>query len=277
MLKVLKAKEKHSDTARYSNKRAVTKAKKKVIYPDSDGKPMAENTLQYEWIVKIKENLEMMFENNSDVFIAGDLLWYPVEGDNKTCVGPDVLVALGRPKGYRGSYRTWEEANISPQVVFEILSPSNSQTEMKNKLKFYERYGVEEYYEYDPDKFKLKGWIRTGNNLLPIVEMQGWISPKMGIRFEIKENDLTIRKPDEEPFLSMLEVNRLRKTAEEDRKKAEEMRKKAEEEKLIAQKQAEEEIRIAQKQAEEEKRRADKEREQVEFLTAKLRELGIEL
>ncbi len=25
-----------------------------IVYPDSDGKPMAENTLQWSWIVKIK-------------------------------------------------------------------------------------------------------------------------------------------------------------------------------------------------------------------------------
>ena len=30
-------------------------------YPDSDGQPMAENTEQYEWIVKIKETLEILF------------------------------------------------------------------------------------------------------------------------------------------------------------------------------------------------------------------------
>lgn len=30
-------------------------------WPDSDGKPMAENTEQYQWLVKIKENLEILF------------------------------------------------------------------------------------------------------------------------------------------------------------------------------------------------------------------------
>ena len=29
-----------------------------LIYPDSDGQPMADNTLQFRWIVLIKENLE---------------------------------------------------------------------------------------------------------------------------------------------------------------------------------------------------------------------------
>ncbi|MFM6052620.1 MAG: Uma2 family endonuclease, partial [Sphaerospermopsis kisseleviana] len=29
-----------------------------VVYPESDGEPMADNTKQFTWIVKIKENLE---------------------------------------------------------------------------------------------------------------------------------------------------------------------------------------------------------------------------
>jgi hypothetical protein len=30
-------------------------------YPESDGQPMADNTEQYDWMVKIKENLEILF------------------------------------------------------------------------------------------------------------------------------------------------------------------------------------------------------------------------
>ena len=80
-----------------------------IIYPDSDGQPMAENTLQFQWIVTIKEGLERVFRHRSDVFVAGDLLWYPEEGRPDICTAPDALVAFGRPKGYRGSYKQWEE------------------------------------------------------------------------------------------------------------------------------------------------------------------------
>jgi Uma2 family endonuclease len=75
------------------------------------------------------------------VFVAGDLLWYPVEGNNKIRNAPDVMVAFGRPKGDRGSYMQWKEENIAPQVVFEILSPGNTLTEMNKKQVFYDRYG----------------------------------------------------------------------------------------------------------------------------------------
>src|SRR6185437_6088363 len=100
-------------------------SKQVVVYPDTDGEPMAENTLQFEWIVTIKEGLERAFRDDPNVFVAGDLFWYPVEGNNTKRMAPDVLVAVGRPKGHRSSYMQWLEGGIAPQVVFEILSPGN--------------------------------------------------------------------------------------------------------------------------------------------------------
>ena len=133
-----------------------------IIYPDSDGQPMAENTQQYEWIVTIKGNLDIHFLDRSDVFVAGDLLWYPVEGDPKIRTAPDTMVVFGRPKGHRGSYRQWEEGGIAPQVVFEILSPGNRPGKMGEKFQFYDRFGVEEYYIYDPDTNELGGFQPRG-------------------------------------------------------------------------------------------------------------------
>ncbi len=104
-------------------------ARPEVVYPGSDGKPMADNTLQYEWIVTIKGGLDVLFRNDPDVFVAGDLLWYSIQGDNRTRLAPDALVAFGRPKGYRGSYQQWQEDGIAPQVVFEVVSPGNSRAE----------------------------------------------------------------------------------------------------------------------------------------------------
>jgi Uma2 family endonuclease len=123
-----------------------------IIYPDCDGQTISANTLQFSWIIKIKENLEILFANYPDVFVAGDLLWYPVEGSNTIRRAPDAMVAFGRPTGYRRSYQQWLENNIAPQVVFEILSPGNRLAEMTAKFEFYDRHGAEEYYIYDPDQ-----------------------------------------------------------------------------------------------------------------------------
>jgi len=67
--------------------------------------PMAENTEQYTKLTTIKGNIEYLFKPDPNVFIAGDLFWYPVEGHNDIVYAPDVLVAFGRPKGKRGSYK----------------------------------------------------------------------------------------------------------------------------------------------------------------------------
>lgn len=219
-------------------------------YPDSDGQPMADNTKQFRWIVVIKENLERLFVNDANVFIAGDLLWYPVEGNPKLRQAPDVMVVFGRPKGDRGSYRQWLEDDIAPQVVFEILSPGNRSGEMLRKLNFYQKYGVEEYYIYDPDDNQLTGFERSAKALHLVSEIQGWVSPALGIRFELTEGMLEIYRPDGEQFLTYVELGELLE--------------------------AERQLRQAEQQqlaAERELRQADQQR--IQALEKKLRELGI--
>lgn len=196
-----------------------------VIYPESDGKPMADNTRQFRWIQVVQQNVEWLFANDPNVFIAGDLLWYPVEGNNKIRQAPDVMVVFGRPKGDRGSYLQWREDNIAPQVVFEILSPGNTQTEMNKKLLFYDRYGVEEYYIYDPDKNDMSGWLRSGDRLDVIEQVDNWVSPRLGIRFDMSGQELQIYRPDGERFASYVEISQRLQQAEE---RAEQERQRAE-------------------------------------------------
>jgi Uma2 family endonuclease len=201
----------------------VQQLKPDIIYPDSDGQPMADNTQQFRWIVTIKENLEILFASRDDVFVAGDLLWYPVpvQGNDKIRQAPDILVVFGRPKGDRGSYKQWEENNIPPQVVFEILSPSNRTKEMLNKFFFYQRYRVEEYYIYNPNTIDLTGLIRSEAGKLEIIEeIDGWVSPRLGIRFEITENSLEIYRPDGQKFLTFVELDQLQKKEREQKEAA---------------------------------------------------------
>lgn len=222
-----------------------------VIYPDSDGQPMADNTKQFRWIVAIQQNLEWLFADNPNVFVAGDLLWYPVEGDNKTRVAPDVMVILGRPKGDRGSYKQWEEENIPPQVAFEILSPGNTKAEMNRKLLFYDRFGVEEYYVYDPDRHELSGWLRQEGFLDIIESMTDWVSPALQINFNLSTDELQIFRPDGQRFLSYVEIAQ---RAEEERQRAEEEHQRADKE---------------HQRAEDAEARANR-------LAARLREMGID-
>src|SRR5262245_25837669 len=83
-----------------------------IVYPESDGLPMADNTRQFRWIFVLAGNLAGMYRDQGNVFVGGNLFWYPVEGHPEIRLAPDVLVVFGRPKGERGSYRQWEEANL---------------------------------------------------------------------------------------------------------------------------------------------------------------------
>ncbi|NJL54211.1 Uma2 family endonuclease [bacterium] len=239
---------------------APVQAERAIRYPESDGQPMADNTLQFQWIVLIKENLATLFHEREDVFVAGDLLWYPVEGQPKICRAPDTMVVLGRPKGYRGSYKQWEEDDLAPQVVFEVRSPANSFKEMLDKLAFYETYGVEEYYTYDPDPERndLTGFQRQEERLHLIDEMNGWTSPRLGIRFDTSGKELRIFAPDGTPFRSHEEIEHERKAEQAARQQAEQER---------------DAERAARQQAEQRAIRAEQERE---HLMARLRELGVD-
>lgn len=150
--------------------------------------------------------LEALFADEPAVMVVGDLFWYPVEGSNATRTAPDLMVVFGRPKGHRGSYLQWAEANIAPQVVGEILSPGNRPGEMALKFQFYDLHGVEEYYIYDPDKGDLHGWIRRAGKLQIIETMQGWVSPRLGVRFELRDGLLDLSTPDGRHLETYVEV-----------------------------------------------------------------------
>ena len=219
-----------------------------VFYPDSDGQPMASNTEQYRWIVTIKENLDWLLP---DAFVAGDLFWYPIEGCPDISVAPDVMVALGRPKDKRLSYKQWQEEGTAPQVIFEILSPSNTRKEMEQKLLFFERHGVEEYYLYDTEDRSLGGFLRGEFGLEHIPEMANWVSPLLKIRFDMSSDELVLRHPDGNPFLSYQAVIQRAELAEQ---------------------QAE----LAEQRAESAEQRAESAERKATRLAEKLRELGID-
>jgi Uma2 family endonuclease len=196
-----------------------------TVYPESNGKPLADNTRQARWIVTLYDNLLALAAELPDVFVAADILWYPVEGEPETRVAPDVLVAFGRPRGDRGSYNQWEEAGVAPQVVFEVLSPGNDPLEMADKLDFYDRHRVEEYYLHDPDRNRLAVYLRRGEVLRRMYPADGHVSPRLGIRFQLTEPEMTVYRPDGRPFLSFeqLEAERVQavERAEQAEKRAE--------------------------------------------------------
>jgi Uma2 family endonuclease len=215
-----------------------------IFYPETDGQPMAENTQQFELITMLHGGIDAMFHDRDDVFVAGDLFWYPIEGKPSIRLAPDVMVVFGRPRGHRASYMQWKEENIAPQVVFEIVSPSNRPSEMMDKLDFYDTYGVEEYFMYDPSILDLKSWRRTDGYLKILHDDERWHSHRLQVSLRVEDGKLIIIRNDTKQRFEVFREVFLR----------------AEQEK---------------RRAEQEKQRADQAQHRAEVLAAKLRSLGI--
>jgi Uma2 family endonuclease len=177
-----------------------------ILYSDNEVTSLADNTKHFRWLVMIKENLEILFANHEDVFIAGDLLWYPDAEPLMASTAPDVMVVFGRPKGDRKSYRQWQENDIPPTVVFEILSQNTTDIELWRRLRLYQGCKVEEYYTYDPETYVLEGLIRDQNQVAEIAEVNGWVSPRLGIKFDTSQGELVIYRPDGKRFLTSVQL-----------------------------------------------------------------------
>lgn len=207
------------------------------------GKIMVESTKQLTWILYLRGGLGAYYRQREDVLIAGDLAWLPDPKRSQWLLAPDIMVVYGRPRHDRTSYKQWQEGNIPPQVVFEILSPSNTPAEMEQKRGFYERYGVEEYYEFDPYQPLLTGYIRsTDERLTAIEEMVGWTSPRMGLTFRLEGEGFRLYRPDGLAILTHEETEAAREEAEAAREEAEAAR--------LAEQEARQQAEAAKKQAE---------------------------
>jgi Uma2 family endonuclease len=272
-------------------------------FPDSDGRPMADNQTQYKWMVTIAEGLDDLYRDDPNVLVACDLLWYFDRTNPRRCVAPDVFVAFGRPKAPRHSYKEWLEGH-APQVVFEIHSPSNTPAEMDRKLKLYDERRVEEYYYYFPEEAegRLDGWVRGPSGLERIASTDGWVSPLLGVTFEAPpvDNALILRRPDGEAFQHVQDImedrramRRLarierRRRGESDRRALAERRRREESDRRREEsdrrreesdRRREESDRLALEERhrrEEAEQIARRERDRAERMAARLRELGLE-
>jgi Uma2 family endonuclease len=204
-------------------------------YPESDGKPLADNTKQARWIFFFFGNFQALFRHREDVFVAADLLWYPRPQPDEEPQAPDVMVVFGRPKGDRGSYKQWLENDIPVTVAVEIISPSNSPTEMADKLAFYDEYGVDEYYVYDPQKNRLLVYTR-GPGTLRMIRYKGqFTSNLLGIRFDLSGPEMAVFYPDGRAFLSFEELDAqralLQQRADNEKERADNEKERADNEK----------------------------------------------
>jgi Uma2 family endonuclease len=122
-----------------------------VCYPSSDGQPMGETGFQVRAIHVLFEALDDLLRRRADVYLAADMFWYWEKGNPAACCAPDVMVIPGVGKHERRSFRSWNEHDAIPAVIFEMASENTWRRNLGPLYQTYERLGVKEYFIFDPE------------------------------------------------------------------------------------------------------------------------------
>jgi Uma2 family endonuclease len=222
---------------------AVKAQTKAIIYPERDGKPMGETDTHRHWIMW----LIMMFKQyfaHEQTYVSGDLLLYYEEGNPRQFVVPDVFVVKNHPNQNRRVYKLWEEKR-TPDIVFEITSPSTKKVDLGSKVALYARLGVQEYFLYDPLneylKPALQGYTLVNGRYVELQPVAPGVfdSQVLGLRLRLNQHALELYLPNGERLLTPEEQIEIEiERADEEARRAEEEARRAEEEARRAEEEA---------------------------------------
>jgi Uma2 family endonuclease len=196
-----------------------------VYYPSSDGEPMAETDIHILAIILLFEGLRDALRGRPLHYVAADIFWYWEQGNPRARCSPDIMVVRGIEDRLRRSFRSWQENNAVPSVVFEISSEETWRNDLEGKRELYARLGVREYFLFDPEALyldpPLRGFRLDGGAL---VELQpdadgSLVCQELGLRLireaqMVRLIDLSTGKPiptkDERAERAEAEVERLK-------------------------------------------------------------------
>ena len=170
------------------------------LYPESDGKPMADTDLHLYWIKRVQDMLETYFSRDPGVYISGNIMMYDIEGPMRTAVSPDILVAFELGQKFRRTYKVWEEGK-PPDFVMEFSSKRTYQNDLDEKMAHYARMKIPEYFLYDPDRrylpSPLLGFRLVEGTYIEIAaDVDGGIrSEILALNFHLVEDGLRLYDP----------------------------------------------------------------------------------
>ena len=170
-----------------------------IIYPSSDGEPMAESEQQYIPMTETVAEMRHWFRDRLDVYVIGDMLVYYRMNRTDIRVAPDIFVVFGVTSRHpRDSWLVWREGK-APDFVMEIASPGTWRRDVYDKRILYALLGVREYWRFDPTGLCFTP-VLVGEALDPITGQYGPLpvimdasgvlrghSPLLGLEFRVEE------------------------------------------------------------------------------------------
>ena len=170
-----------------------------IIYPSSDGEPMAESEQQYIPMTETVAEMRHWFRDRPDVYVIGDMLVYYRMNRTDIRVAPDIFVVFGVTSRHpRDSWLVWREGK-APDFVMEIASPGTWRRDVYDKRILYALLGVREYWRFDPTGLCFTP-VLVGEALDPVTGQYGPLpvimdasgvlrghSPLLGLEFRVEE------------------------------------------------------------------------------------------
>jgi Uma2 family endonuclease len=239
----------------------VAHSQQEIIYPSSDGEPLAET---YDHLIAITTTLLILLKHleGQQATVLADQFLYYAQGFPRLRVAPDVMVILGVAPGGRDNYKTWVEGQV-PAVIFEMTSPGTRSQDEVEKKKLYESIGVTEYWQFDPRGEwiveKLRGYRLVGDLervYMPIVDNR---SNVLQLQLSVDQKIIAFHRLDN--GVKLLTNDELNIALEQTEQRFET--------EMVARQQAEQ-------RAEAESQRADFAAQRAEVLADRLRQLGLD-
>lgn len=170
-----------------------------VVYPTSDGEPLAETydhiQVIFGLIAMLEQYLQQCFHDRSPLLLANQFVYY-APNFPRLRFAPDTAVIFGVAPGARNNYKIWEEG-AAPSVIFEITSASTRREDQTSKKELYEKLGVEEYWLFDPMAEwipeQLRGYRLVGESYTPIAD--GY-SQVLGLDLKPEDRRLALYRRD---------------------------------------------------------------------------------
>jgi Uma2 family endonuclease len=176
---------------------------RKVTYPESDGKPMAETEHHRIVMSDTIEGLSDYYADNPRVHVGGNLMMFYEQGNPRKHVSPDVFLSKKGRQGKLPKRRTWLvwEEGAAPDLVMEITSKKTRKEDLVTKMALYrDVLKVKEYFLFDPYeeylKPSLQGYRLQGGQYVPIKSVKGRLPSKvLRLHLERDGEDLRLYNP----------------------------------------------------------------------------------
>ena len=166
-----------------------------IIYPSSDGEPVAETYAHLYALLVTLEVLRQYLEGRQATVLGNQFLYY-AQGFPKLRVAPDVMVVFDVAPGGRDNYKIWEEGQV-PAVIFEMTSSGTKDQDKVFKKTLYEQLGVQEYWLFDPKgewvKEKLQGYRLRGDEYEQVTDSR---SQPLQLRLQVEGQLIAFYRED---------------------------------------------------------------------------------